>query len=377
MKRLLTYLLLLPILILSCSKDETPSTTDNNTNNNTTTETFGSWGPAFTNQTANFTQTRTSNLGNEETRTITVNVSTSTSTSTEELLEEDINTDEDLFDVVEITVSTYTASNNLGSFDSTAFDVSKDNDNGLKIGDEFIGLNYGFMEYDGDEYLCSIDNRYVYLYIGFDDIGSDFSDNNVYGNGKLFGLGLLIKRDLLNSNYDLDSNQELNVLSLIDWFNYAYGENVTTWDQLVDRYDYYQSLKLDTDGDGFDDVFEIANGMDPNIYNAEYSYTGEYIDTEFCDNTGSLILNSPLAWDWIICNITNGVDEECISYQPHTMNFKIEKNSNLLYTFSFEGITDTQIPISFFYRGYLSKSEFPTSKSGKQKITNKINKLLK
>ena len=96
-------------------------------------ETFGSWSPDFTNQTSDFSQTRTGSLGTQQTRTINVTTSSSTSSSTEESINQDINDDGDLFDEVEQVVTTYSASDGLGSFQQDSTEISEDNDMGITV----------------------------------------------------------------------------------------------------------------------------------------------------------------------------------------------------------------------------------------------------
>ena len=109
--------LLSSIIITSCSSDDGGDETVTPTPQ----ETFGNWSPDFTNQTSNFTQTRTGSQGTEQTRTINVTSSSSTSSSTEEILEEDINDDGDLFEDIEVITTTYTCSENLGTHQITSY----------------------------------------------------------------------------------------------------------------------------------------------------------------------------------------------------------------------------------------------------------------
>lgn len=60
--------LLSSIIITSCSSDDG----GDEMVTSTTQETFGNWSPDFTNQTSNFTQTRTGSQGTEQTRTFTL-----------------------------------------------------------------------------------------------------------------------------------------------------------------------------------------------------------------------------------------------------------------------------------------------------------------
>ena len=121
----LFYCLFIILFVLSCSTDDGGSEMDNT---NTTPETFGDWSPDFTNQTSDFTQTRTGSEGTQQTRTINITSSSNTTTSTEESINQDINDDGDLFEDIEVILTTYTGSENLGSHQITTYNVTEDND---------------------------------------------------------------------------------------------------------------------------------------------------------------------------------------------------------------------------------------------------------
>jgi len=199
--------LLSTIIITSCSSDDggeemvTP----------TPQETFGNWSPDFTNQTSDFTQNRTGSQGTEQTRTINVTSSSNTSSSTEEILEEDINEDGDLFEDIEVITMTYTGSENLGNHQITSYEILVDNDNGILIGNEFISMEFGYIEQDGGEYFCNQDNGYSYYILGLNSIGSSFNDNNFFGDGYLVESEILLKGDNLNSEGKLVSDQNYNL----------------------------------------------------------------------------------------------------------------------------------------------------------------------
>ena len=98
---------------------------------------YSEWAPAFVDQQADFTQTRTVtvtanggvSLSDTESREITVSSALSTETSNEAELDMDINNDGDLLDDVSREVTTFTASNDLGSFPINGeYSVSQDND---------------------------------------------------------------------------------------------------------------------------------------------------------------------------------------------------------------------------------------------------------
>jgi hypothetical protein len=107
MKHFLKLFLL--ITLISCSSEEdtvepTPAP-----------ETFGSWTPSFSNQTSDFTQTRNGNQGTEETRTINITSNSSTVSKNETQENQDFNGDGDKVDDVDVTNTTYNASQGLGS----------------------------------------------------------------------------------------------------------------------------------------------------------------------------------------------------------------------------------------------------------------------
>ena len=94
------------------------------------------WSPDFSEQTSNFTQTRT----------IVVTSSSISTDSDEETVELDINNDDDLFEDIEVVITTYTGSENLGSHQQTTYNVTEDNDMGLRVGNNFYSLLNGVLE---------------------------------------------------------------------------------------------------------------------------------------------------------------------------------------------------------------------------------------
>lgn len=129
---LLTFTIL---LIHSCSSED-----DIPINAPATPENFGDWTPTFTNQTSNFSQTSTGNQGTKKTRNITVTSSEETEEDNERTPEFnlDLNDDGDFVDYVERTITTYTASEGLGTFDVISdWSISIDQES------NFGSLNYG------------------------------------------------------------------------------------------------------------------------------------------------------------------------------------------------------------------------------------------
>jgi hypothetical protein len=107
------------MLFMFCSSDETEI--------DSIAETFDNWVPEFTSQIANFNQTSSGSEGTENTRTINVTLSSNTVSSNEQNLNQDINIDGDLLDDVDATVTTYTASENLGAHQITTYTITLDN----------------------------------------------------------------------------------------------------------------------------------------------------------------------------------------------------------------------------------------------------------
>ena len=119
-------------MVLSCSAEEEdtipPTSTVQSTTPEPEIETFENWTPDFTNQTINFTQTRTGSNGTEQTRIIDVSSTSNSTYSNEGNIYQDINGDGDIEDSVEIINSTYVASENLGQFDSVNYTVNLNNE---------------------------------------------------------------------------------------------------------------------------------------------------------------------------------------------------------------------------------------------------------
>ncbi|MFQ3349352.1 MAG: hypothetical protein ACI87X_000127, partial [Candidatus Arcticimaribacter sp.] len=124
------------------------------------------WTPNFTNQTSNFTQTRTGSKGTKQTRVIEVSSSSNSSQSSEENLNQDVNDDGDKLDSVEISTITYVASENLGQFVYVSYNVNlnKNNENSRF---EFIYENLPSVGMSGEGLgYISINSKH-YLLIPF------------------------------------------------------------------------------------------------------------------------------------------------------------------------------------------------------------------
>ena len=147
------------LFLVGCSTDDGGSEMDNTnttpeptpiTPEPTPKETFGNWSPDFTNQTSDFTQTRTGSQGTQQTRTINVTSSSVTTSSTEELINQDLNDDGDLFEEIEEVITTYTGSENLGNHQTKTYNINVDNDMGFTVGNNFYSLNNGWVDEEFD-----------------------------------------------------------------------------------------------------------------------------------------------------------------------------------------------------------------------------------
>ena len=113
MRKLLNFLFI--IFILSCSKEEQQNQTEID-NQIDLVEEFSDWSPEFSNQTSSFEQTRTGTKGTEEKRTIDVSINSNDNETFEGIENIDINQDGDNYDFFNANLTTYTASEGLGSF---------------------------------------------------------------------------------------------------------------------------------------------------------------------------------------------------------------------------------------------------------------------
>ena len=195
-------------IIFSCSTDSDSSPSDTNSS---LSETFGSWSPDFTDQKTSFDQTRTGSNGTQQTRTISVSSGSNSEVTTEKNLSQDINQDDDLFDEIEKVIITYTASENLGSFQEIDYNLAEDNNNGITIGNNFYPIdNGGFQIYkvpqewllnndSGDDITC---NGYTLheldLYLFSNDITYGYDGDGSILFSSQSGGGTMIYMEMLS-----------------------------------------------------------------------------------------------------------------------------------------------------------------------------------
>ena len=352
-----TLFLLTTLTIISCSSDNSGDEMVTPTPQ----ETFGNWSPDFTNQTSNFTQSRTGSQGNQQTRSIVVTSSTSTSSSTEEILEEDINDDGDLFEDIEVLITTYTGSESLGSHQVTSYNVLEDNDLGFRVGNNFYSLsdgvleNYGYLEYtppcldDSDDIRLSCNDKGIYnIDLTLFSEGLNYTIDSTYGvdfsgEGQEFYFELWMEspNSLIGGQYD----------DRLTRTNNTFGTNFTITDNDVHN-------QLDT----FDDENFGCGG--------QYELGSESFSE--CDVFNLYNKLSTISY----YDIDGSYDSETDNEIQMTI-LDISVDSDNIYTIKLKGgVNKLNLPVTLFYKGYLgytevdydSSSEKSTSSSKKKKF---------
>ena len=347
--------LLTPLTIISCSSDNS----GDDMVTPTPQETFGNWSPDFTNQTSDFTQTRTGSQGNQQTRLIKITSSSNTSSSTEEILGEDINDDGDLFENVEVLVTTYTGSENLGSHQVTSYNVIEDNDLGFKVGNNFFSLsdgileNYGYLEYEPP---CSVESS---------DIRLNCNDKSIYNiDLTLFSEGL---------NYTIDSYEgyaefsgdgqkfyfELWMESPNSLIGGQYDDNLTRTNEIFNT-----NFSI-TDDDVFDQL---------DIFGDENFGCGDgKIELSECDTFNIYNKISTLSF----YDVDGSYDSETDNLIQMT-SLDISVDSDNIYTIKLKGgVNKLNLPVKLFYKGYLGYTEVDYDSSTEKSTSSLKNKKYK
>ncbi len=254
-----------------------------------------------------------------------------------------------MFDEVEVATTIYTASEGLGSFEEVEYSVLVDNNNGILIGNEFISLEYGYLEWDGDEYFCSVENKYTYFVLGLNSIGSTFSDDNFNGDGYLVEAAPLIDSKTLEDGFNFNPEQEYEITEVLAALNDYYGVTFSTLD---DWFDWYDENNQDSDGDGYFDLEEVVNNSDP--YDSNSVPTGDYITPIFCNSeTKSLEYTfTGLDTGLSLNTIAEGTYKEWVDI--YSTSYIIKLNSNDTYSVVIEGVSEGSLPVKIFFKGYLS-----------------------
>jgi len=155
------------ICLFSCSKSDSDNSISVQNSTTSSVETFDEWSPAFTDQTTNFTQSRTGSKDTKQTRDITVTSQEQIIEASEESNNLDVNEDSDKYDITSQTVITYTASEDLGSFSSP-------NDNfTIKYDIDVLIKNEGTIEIDytsltSGEIIINAEPSSGYNFLGWD-----------------------------------------------------------------------------------------------------------------------------------------------------------------------------------------------------------------
>ena len=160
----LLYSFIFLAIILSCSKSDSSGDTSSEINDSDSRQVLTSWSPPFTDQTSNFTQSRTGSNGTLETREINID-------SYEEVLKSkegdtDVNQDGDFYDITTQTISTYTASEGLGSFSSSG-SISILSDLDIEIKNEGL-INIDISEIDSGRVNITATASTDHEFIGWD-----------------------------------------------------------------------------------------------------------------------------------------------------------------------------------------------------------------
>ena len=364
----LFYCLFIILFVLSCSTDDGGSEMDNTntTPEPTPQETFGNWSPDFTNQTSDFTQTRTGSQGTQQTRTINVTSSSNTTTSTEESINQDINDDGDLFEDIEVILTTYTGSENLGSHQITTYNVTEDNDMGFTVGNNFYPLddgvleNYGYLEYENpctEEYIrlrCNDSGLYnIDLYLISEGINYSVSDNyglEFSGDGSLFYFELWMESyNSLSGGQYFDLKTRTNEtfgtnFTFSDFFDYNVGEYENSQFEIWSEENFGCNGQYELGSNSFDDCQLF------NLYN--YVSTTSIYQTEGNPDSG---------------------EEYDIVWTDGSLDISVDSNS--LYTIKLRGgIDGLNLPVTLFYKGYLGYTEYDydsSSESSKSTLHRK------
>lgn len=153
MKKILLLTLTI-LLIYSCSsEEESPVAIPVQTP-----ETFGAWGPSFSDQTTDFTQTREGNQGTTESRQVTISSSAASEGTNERIDGVDKNDDGDIVDYYANITTTYSASIG-GNFSVESYEIT----NNQAV--DFLTRNFGVWANVND-------GSYIEATITYDDESS-------------------------------------------------------------------------------------------------------------------------------------------------------------------------------------------------------------
>lgn len=319
-------------------------------------ETFGSWSPDFTNQTSDFSQTRTGSLETQQTRIINVTSFSSTTTSTEESINQDINDDGDLFDEIEEVVTTYSASDGLGSFQQDSTEISEDNDMGITVGNNFFSIKNGSLvmskekhrdwsDNGSDENItCEIDGyTYTLHYGGLNLWAEEISYRPNTESYQWSGTGMMIHAELysyIDNDIAQNNNESYIYKDAMGLSNDRFGTSFNSQNSYDNR-DETDAGCPGYDIEAFNQYNNYANSCE--VFNNYYSTNGAmWYDTTFDSNYAYTF---------------GGADVDyCpgIMFDSQGKLVSISKNSDNIYTIKINGTDRYSLPVKIFYKGYLA-----------------------
>lgn len=306
------------LFLLSCSTEETETELQ---------ETFGNWSPEFTNQISTFTQTRTGSKGTQQSRAVNVTSSSAISSSTEESINQDVNNDGDLYEDIEVVITTYsipsslTDTNSNGSHQITTYNIIEDNDMGITIGNNFYSVSNGlFYNYGELDECSSVYNYDLFIYsdgIQYGNDSSDFDDSNVlYGEGDYIYFELMMNQSTLKTG---------NYNDMLTTYNQIYNQSF----ELLDDFEDWFCQNNDCDDDAIDFEYKPCDQMDLMSTNSSYSL-------DVSTDNGDYIESGDIIFSFTQGQLSISVDSDDV----YTVKLSNGKNENSL-------------PVKLFYRGYI------------------------
>jgi len=313
-------------------------------------ESFGDWSPEFSDQISSFTQTRTGSLGTQQSRSISVNSQSSVSTTTEEILNQDINSDQDFYDEIEKVVTTYSASNGLGSFQLETSSVTDDNNMGIKVGNNFYPLASGGLVINKTKQAiggsstdtdieCEINGVNYSLYEADLNLWSEAiavspnAEDPWSGEGAMIHISLF---SIIDNDIAYNDNKQISYIDLFDVLNGAAGTSYNSQNGSSDCAVWNIDDPLWTELDGT--INTHCETLNLYYNTSQYRFYDTSFDSNYANNNG-------------------GADiDYCLGTQFDHVGKLIEvsKNSDDIYTIKIEGKDRYSLPLKIFYKGYLA-----------------------
>lgn len=344
-KPLLTIVII--FIIFNCSTDSDSSLSETN---NSASETFGSWSPSFTDQKTNFDQTRNGSNGSQQTRTITVSYISNNEVTTENILNQDINEDDDLFDEIEKVITTYTASENLGSYQEITFSLTEDNNNGVTIGNNFYPIHNGALliyrvpqdewldNGSGDDLTC---NGFTLLAVDLFLYSNDLSYSRNYENGVQLnsesGGGKMVFMEMLSiypNDISLNDGVVTKYYDYYDIINQNFGTSFNLQINSSECSGFYNDEvedEVDRLLPGFNDSCSamdfVYQTTTASYYDVSYNSDVRYQGADYCEGIGFDTIGSPT---------------------------EVIKNQDDTYIIKIIGKDEFSLPMKLYYNGFLA-----------------------